>query len=190
MDKTNIYKSTTSNILLENAFKQWHGALYFYALKFVDSNEAAKDLVQDAFLSILNTNTEIESLKAYLFRSVRNNCLNYLKTNEVKKKYIHNELERIEREINYYDLNQTLIENELQDNLYLAIEELPDHYKIPFKLSRFENLKNKEIAAQLALPVRTVETQIFRALKLLRKKLKGQNIVLFLFIEKKRNLLT
>jgi RNA polymerase sigma-70 factor (ECF subfamily) len=162
----------TSNLLLEHAFKQLHAPLYFYALKFIGNSEVARDLVQDAFLSLLNKkSTEVENLKAYLFRTVRNNCLNYIKHVEVKNEYEQKELERKNREIQFYDSHLTIVERELQERLDKAIENLPDNLKLPFKLSRFEGLKNSEIAEKLNLPIRTVETQIYRALKLLREKI-------------------
>jgi RNA polymerase sigma-70 factor (ECF subfamily) len=172
MTGRNRIRTFGSHQLFEHAFKQLHAPLYFYALKFIDDREVAKDLVQDAFLSILNgkQNKEIENLKAYLYRSVRNNCLNYIKHIEVKNEVEQKLQDQKNREIQFYDSQLTLVEKELQENLEKAIELLPDKYKIPFKLSRFEELKNSEIAKKLGIPVRTVETQIYRALKILREK--------------------
>jgi RNA polymerase sigma-70 factor (ECF subfamily) len=173
MTGLNQIRTFGSKQLFEHAFKQLHAPLYFYALKFIDDKEVAKDLVQDAFLSILNEkqNNEIENLKAYLYRTVRNNCLNYLKHIQVKTEFEHKELQRKNREIQFYDSHLTLVEKELHLKLEKAIEALPEKYKVPFKLSRFEELKNSEIAKKLGVPVRTVETQIYRALKILREKL-------------------
>ncbi len=176
--------------LLEHAFKQLHEPLYFYALKFVDSPDVAKDIIQDVFLGILNSQgrSDIDNLKAYLFRSVRNNCLNYIKHSEVKSEFARLEKERIKREIEYYDIHQTLVEKELQQKLNEIIEELPEKYKTPFKLSRFEDLSNKEIADKLNLQVRTVETQIYRALNMIREKIenKGLTLLHLFFLKKER----
>ena len=59
------------------------------------------------------------------------------------------------------------------------IEQLPEIYKIPLKLSRYENLKNMEIAEKLDLPLRTVETRLYRALTILRSKLDKNTFLLF-----------
>lgn len=172
---TRLYRirNNSTKQLLEHAFKQLHAPLYFYALKFIDNSEVARDLVQDAFLSILNSknSSEVENLKAYLYRAVRNNCLNYIKHLEVKNEFEQKEQQRKNREIQFYDSHLTLVEKELQQKLNEAIEALPEKYKVPFKLSRFEELTNSEIAKKLSVPVRTVETQIYRALKILREKL-------------------
>ena len=158
-----------SRFLLEHAFRQLHSPLYFYALKFVSKSDVAKVIVQDAFLGLLhsNNNENIDNLKAYLYRSVRNNCLNFIKRNELKSLFIQNEQERAEREIQFYDTHETLVEKELHLQVKKAIDELPEPYKLSFILSRIEELKTKEIAEKLNIPIRTVETQIYRALKIL-----------------------
>lgn len=177
-----------STLLLEHAFRQYHAPLYFYVLKFIHDKDQAKDIVQDAFLSLLKSGNEaqIENLKAYLFRTVRNNCLNHIKHTLVTTEFAQSEKERISREIEFFDTHQTLVEKELQEKLTESINELPEKYKIPFQLSRIDELSNKEIAERLNLPVRTVETQIYRALKLVRENLAHKGLILFqLFFEKK-----
>ena len=171
MTGLNRSAKNTSKLLLEHAFKQLHAPLCFYAQKFVGNSEVAKDLVQDAFLNLLNNkNKDIENIQAYLFRTVRNNCLNYIKHLEVKSEFEKKHQEKITREIQFYDSHLTLVEKELQQNLNRAIESLPEKYKVPFKMSRFDELKSQEIADRLEIPLRTVETRIYRALKLLREK--------------------
>lgn len=181
---TKLKNNQGSAILLEHAFKQLHAPLYFYALKFVDNSEIAKDLVQDAFLSLLKNDqhTKIQNLKAYLYTAVRNNCLNHIKHDEITSEFAEKEKQRISREVLFYDSHQTLVEKELYENLKKAINELPEKYKMPFRLSRFENLPNKEIAEKLNLPLRTIETQIYRALKILRESVKRQGFNFFVFM--------
>ena len=179
----NISRTTISQqeITLEHVFKTLHGQLYFYALKFIGDREVAKDVVQDAFLGILkqNENVLIENQKSFLYQSVRNNCLNYLKHLKIEKNFQEKELQRSLREIGFYNTHQTLVEKEEHHQILKTIEDLPENYRIPFEMSRFENLKTKIIAEQLGIPVRTVETRIYRAIKILREKLKEQLIILF-----------
>ncbi len=188
---TKLKRQHGSTLLLEHAFRQYHAPLFFYALKFIDDNDQAKDIVQDAFLSLLKSadETKIENLKAYLFRTVRNNCLNHIKHTLVTSEFAQSEKERVSREIEFYDTHQSLVEKELQEKLNEAINDLPEKYKVPFRLSRFDELSNKEIAEKLDLPVRTVETQIYRALKILREDLKNKGLILFhiLFQKKYKN---
>ncbi len=178
------------HVLLEHVYKQLHKPLVFYAYKFIKDENIAKDLVQDAFLSILKKegNDTIDNLKTFLYRCVRNNCINYINHKVVELEFQENEAARIRREIEYYSTHYTIMEKEIYKKLMDAIEELPEHYRTPFKLSRFENLKAKEIADKLGLPVRTVETKIYRALTILRSKLGKQMFSLFAIIFPKLNL--
>ncbi len=184
-NKYNLKESR--NVLLEHTFKQMYAPLFFYALKFIDSEEVAKDLVQDAFLGILKQKEKkIDNLKAFLYRSVRNNCLNYLEHLRIERDFKDTEIERSQRELEFYDTHQTLVEKEWQQKLYNAIDSLPDKYRTPLKMSRFYELKNKEIAEKLELPIRTVETRIYRAMVILREKFKGQILTLFIGLFQKK----
>ncbi|WP_162304413.1 RNA polymerase sigma-70 factor [Maribellus luteus] len=178
-----------SNVLLEHVFKQLHKPLVFYAYKFVGDEDIAKDLVQDAFLNIIRIGNyeALENLKTFLYKCVRNNCINHLNHRAVESAHHENESKIVTREIEYYNAHQAIVERELKDKLLIAIEGLPDIYKTPLKLSRFENLKNTEIAENLNLPVRTVETRIYRALSILRDKLDKNMFQLFMLLLPKTN---
>lgn len=179
---------SNSDPYFEHVFRQYHAPLFFYALKFVNNTDVAKDLVQDTFLGVLNVGAsdEIKNLKAYLYKSLRNNCLNYIKHDKATSEFARAEQERQRREIQYYDVHQALVERELHQKIIEVIDELPEKYKTPFNLSRFEELSNKEIAKQLNIPLRTVETQIFRALKMLRKRFAQSGIKIILFTASKK----
>jgi RNA polymerase sigma-70 factor (ECF subfamily) len=150
-------------------------------MKFVRDEDIAMDLVQDAFLNIIKKGNydALENLKTFLYRCVRNNCINHINHKAIESTYFESEAKIINREIDYYNVHEAIVEKELHNKLLTAIEELPEHYKVPLKLSRFENLKNKTIAEQLNLPVRTVETRMYRALSILRDKLGKQLFLLF-----------
>ncbi len=166
-----------NHLLLEHTYKKMHAPLFFYAYKFLKDEEAARDAVQDAFMGILYkpwNSPEIKNISSYLFRSVRNNCLNYLNHLHLENRYETLELERSKREAAYYEIHGTLVEKEMQEKLMNAIDSLPENYRIPFVMSRFENRKNKEIAETLNIPLRTVETRIYRALNILKEKLESQ----------------
>lgn len=186
--KTNSNK-LVGDVLLEHVFKQLYKPLVFYAYKFVGDEDIAKDLVQDAFLNIIRIgNAEaLENLKTFLYKCVRNNCINYINHKAIESAYHENETKRVTREIEYYNAHQAIVERELKDKLFTVIEGLPDIYKIPLKLSRFENLKNLEIAENLNLPIRTVETRIYRALSILRDKLDKNTFLLFALLLPKVN---
>tara|TARA_R110002050_G_scaffold89774_1_gene188976 strand:- start:31969 stop:32547 length:579 start_codon:yes stop_codon:yes gene_type:complete len=169
-------------ILFEQYFKDYHFVLVVYAQKFVHDDEVAYDLVQDAFLNLWRNFASLsnpKSAKSYLFTSVRNNCLNHLSKKTVRKKYTEESLKQKTEEINdYQTAYSSLLEKEMEEKLRKAVAALPEKYQQPFRLSRFEDLSAKEIAEQLDLPVRTVETRIYRALKQIKLALQDY---LFLF---------
>lgn len=177
----------------DQIFRTYHQSLVLYAIKFVGNEQVALDLVQDVFTLIWEKkmNLEDEHLKAYLFNSTRNTCLNYLKHQRVVGKHQKQELSSlVELELQHYGSGEkSMIEQENLDNIYRVIHSLLPIYREVIELSRFEGLRNKEIAQKLGIPVRTVETRLFRALSSLKEKLSEKLFhILFNFCCLKENL--
>jgi RNA polymerase sigma-70 factor (ECF subfamily) len=171
----------------EMLFKEYYQMLVIFANKYLYDIEASKELVQDLFVYIYEKREKIEinsSLKSYLFRSVHNRSLNLINSERIRNKYA----EHISRTI---DLDENTIEkqmnhSELEHAIYRAIGDLPPKCRDIFKLNRFEGMSNSEIAEKLKLSKRTVETQISKALKILRVKLEPYSaalILIFIAIE-------
>lgn len=157
----------------DRIFKKYHTPLFLYAQKFVRDEAIALDLVQDVFTAVWEKKlvSDEEHLKAYLFHSVRNGCMNYLKHEKVVQKHREQQILSL-TELEYYQSGErSLIEKENLDKIWQAIGSLSDIHREIIELSRFEGLKNKEIAERLNIPVRTVETRLFRALSSLKEKL-------------------
>lgn len=165
-------------------FRTYHHTLVLYANKFVNNEEVSLDLVQDVFTLFWEKkklNLEQEHMKAYLFRSTRNACLNYLKHQRIVGTYQQKELTHLE--LDYYSSGEkSMIEQENLQKIYQAIQSLAPIYREVIELSRFEGLKNKEVAKKLDIPLRTVETRLFRALSILKEKLSEKIFNTFLFI--------
>ena len=151
--------------------------LYFHCRKFVSDPEDAKDLLQNVFLRFWEKRSEIgiqRSMNVYLFRSVQNECLNYIRSNKISTTLDESLSDEIKNGLNdnepspYSDLVALEIEKIVEE----TVDNLPDQCKSVFKLSRVNGLKNQEIADKLNISVRTVDTQIYRALKVLKDKLK------------------
>lgn len=147
-------------------------ALHRYAYTIVNDRDLAEEMVHQVFLKILERKAPLKihtSLKAYLFRSVNNECLNHLKHQKVKQNYqnyatanMPNQSETPSNKLAY---------KELEKHLTKAINGLPEQCRTIFQLSRFEELKYGEIAIQLGISVKTVEGQMSKALKRLRVEL-------------------
>lgn len=165
-------------------YSEFYTSLYAYSRKYISDPGEAEDIVQNVFIGLWEKRDNLlihSSFKSYLYRMVSNSCLNVLKHQEVKNEYardfkirmMEEDNQRIQDEIVSEEINHTEIINDLTQ----AVNELPDSCRRIFKMSRFSNMKSKEIAKDLGISVRTVETQIYRALKLLRKKLVKENQV-------------
>ncbi len=169
----------------DSLFRKYHQSLFLYSLKFVENESEALDIVQNIFVAIWENgkyDQNEEVVKAYLFNAVKNSCLNYLKHKDVVRKFEHDASRQIkEMEAVYYQSGEkSLIEKESLKQINDAIESLPDIYKEVIYFSRFEGLKNNEIAQKLNIPVRTVETRIFRALSVLKEKISPKSFVTLL----------
>jgi RNA polymerase sigma-70 factor (ECF subfamily) len=160
-------------------FIEHYPALRAYAGLLVGDN-MAEDIVQDVFLNIWENRHSITvhtSVKAYLFRSVYNHCLNKLsrlKKMHGKQKQIEYDLKLQEALLSDPDKNpviQKLYMNELREEIHQAIDSLPDKCREVFKLSYLDDCRNRQISEQLNISVSTVEKHINHALKTLRKTL-------------------
>jgi RNA polymerase sigma-70 factor (ECF subfamily) len=133
--------------------------------------DIAREIVQDFFVKLYEKRNSLSidvSLKSYLYRSIYNCCINYINQRNIQDKHLRNiDFERTVEENLENEINTV----ELQYKISEVIEELPAKCRRIFKMNRLEGLKNEEIAIQLNLSKRTVETQISKALKILRKKL-------------------
>jgi len=159
---------------LEALFRQYYQMLCTYALRFVKDADTAEEIVQDLFYKLWEKRAELQinsSVKSYLFSAVHNRCLKFIEHRNVEAKYR-----------NYYLLHESEIDSEpndaasireLQGVIDHTLNSLPDRCGRIFRLNRFEGLKYHEIALKLSISVKTVEANMGKALKLLRKNLKN-----------------
>ena len=156
----------------ERVFKSNYKALYSYANMIVRDHEAAEEIVQGMFLKLWERKEKLElhtSLKAYLYRSIYNDSLNLIKHEKVKLKYQSHALYTMKNESD--NASDKVQLSELEKRLQVALNQLPEGCRTIFQLSRFEDLKYKEIADRLKISIKTVENQMGKALKLLRMEL-------------------
>ncbi|RRB01053.1 RNA polymerase sigma-70 factor [Larkinella rosea] len=157
----------------ELLFRLYYKPLCTHAVRFVYSREIAEDLVADIFYNFWNTQafSQVQhSYRAYLFRSVRNRAYNYL-MNELKKN------DSLDTVLQLESASSDAPERMMQfEELYRKVDELvatlPPQCQKVFIMNRFEGKKNREIADELHLSIRTVETHIGKALATLRNGLK------------------
>ena len=164
---------------LEDIFYLYSLSLTRYAFHFVNDEERAKDMVQEVFYKLWRDREHLTvdtSLEAFLYTCVKNECLNFLKHERIRGKYAWFRKRLRAIEIQQYDYEDPSQENlrmeELQEKIDSILESLPDKSRQIFKMSRFEEKKNKEIAEELDISLKAVEKHITRALKHLKKHLR------------------
>lgn len=156
----------------KEVFTEYYPLLVVFAKKYVLDLDTAREIVQDLFVKFYEKNllSNIEtSIKAYLYLSVRNACLNYIKSQKTIHKH-HEEILFLANDDN--DWMDYAEQTEMEEKVFKAISNLPPECADIFKMSRFEGIKNKEIAEKKNISIRTVETQISKAIKRLKSELK------------------
>lgn len=160
----------------ELVFRRYYVSLCGFATRFVQQPETAEEIVQNIFLKLWEKRVDLEikvSLKSYLFRAVYNSCNNYLAHLKVKKKHLlFVQNDSFQKALFSDPILNNLTYKELDQKITAAIERLPAACQNIFKMSRFDGLKYAEIADELNISIKTVETQISRALIKLREELK------------------
>jgi len=156
--------------IFDTVFTYYYSGLCAFVYQYINDRDAVEDLVQDFFVKFWTENQSLEitgSLKAYLFSSVKNSALDYLKHQQVKTKYKDQFLATNEITCESHEY----AESELMEIIDQQLLKLPPRCREIFTLSRFKGISNKEIAESLNISKRTVELQISNALKALKKAL-------------------
>ncbi|MEQ8927098.1 MAG: RNA polymerase sigma-70 factor [Fulvivirga sp.] len=150
-------------------FQSTYKKLVLTSIYYVENTEEAEDIVQNVFLNLWNKRNKLTiegELIAYLTTAVRNQSLNVLEKRKTKKKY------QEYLSFNSIDTNQYLSDPFFLEKLQNAIERLPEKCRLVFIKNRLEGMKNKEIAEELSISIKTVENQIGKALHLMRDALR------------------
>ena len=167
----------------EQVFKTHFKRLHAYAFTILRDEVEAEEMVQQVFFKLWERNENLSlsgPVSAYLYRAVHNESLNYLKHQKVRSNHqlhiaysMKNEAEHPAKKI---------MAGELEKKIHSALNDLPEQCRTIFQMSRFDEMKYREIADKLGISVKTVENQMGKALKLLREKLVDFLVFILLFI--------
>lgn len=173
----------------DRLFREMFSRLCLYAESIVHDSDEAKDVVQQVFVQLwMNVDSYdwTRDLQVYLFRSVHNTAMNVIRHERVRYDF----LEFIQHQ-GEDKTNPLIWEHDEQEHLIQRVNEvvksMPEQMREVFLLSRFAGEKSTEIADQLSLSLRTVENQLYRAMKYLHEKLDvsdKKDLLLFLFFKK------
>lgn len=192
---SDIQQHTSNDRLLVMALKQddhqsftrifcaYYKDLVLFGGTYIPEKAVCEDIVQNIFLKLWNDRKTLEiesSLKSYLLKAVRNNCLDELRHRKIIDEHVAYELKSA-----CMDANETenyVLYSDLCQQLKKALAHLPPAEREVFQMSRLENIKYQEIAERLNISVRTVEVRISKALKQLRILLTDFYLLLFFFL--------
>lgn len=156
----------------ELLYHRYMRKLYYFSFNYLKIKEEAEEIVQTVFINLWEHRKSLDdslSIKSYLYKSTTNAVYNQLKRNALRNKWVEQKLLKPEpasnetfEQIYYHDLEQTIDQ---------IIAKLPPQQRKIYILNRIEGLSYEEISKQLDLSVRTVENQMYRALKVIKEQL-------------------
>jgi RNA polymerase sigma-70 factor (ECF subfamily) len=155
----------------EKLFMAYCQPLITFARRFIRDTSAAENIVQDVFLEIWINRSRLDpslKIKSYLYTAVKNQALKQIRHDHV--------VQRSAKDLKSFDIpiktpQDELDIKEMNTRFNQAVEELPEKCRIIFSMNRFDQFTYREIAEILGITVKTVETQMGRAMKFLRHRL-------------------
>ena len=162
----------------EYFFNKYYDSILGFCIQFIYNKPEAKGITQEAFINLWSSRQQIEKIngiESFLYTYAKSKCLNAIRDKKVKERYKSKTLNKKERALDYDILKSmnfdSLALTELEELITKSIDDLPEKSKVVFYKKRYENKKNKEIAQDLNVTVKTVEAHMTTALKILRLKL-------------------
>ncbi|MEL6591235.1 MAG: sigma-70 family RNA polymerase sigma factor [Bacteroidota bacterium] len=167
----------------ERLLKKYRKSVYYMLLKMVKNSDDAEDLTQEAFAKAFNSINKFDSKYAFstwLFRIATNNCIDFIRKKRVQTVSIDQPVEGDDGSNMTFDVrdddldpNDTMLKKQRAKYLTMAIDRLPEKYRILVELRYFKEFSYDEVAKELDIPLGTVKAQLFRARELLNQELKN-----------------
>ncbi len=184
-DEKNLVKALKNGdkIAFEKIFRIYQEQLYFFCYSFLNQKEDAENITQDVFVKLWIKRASLDcekSFSGFLFTMTKNLALNHIRTTIHRQLFVNQLLDDGLEDCRQTDKQVSF--NEVKRSLNNLISQLPTKRKKIFQLSREEGLSHKEISKHLGVSVHTVESQVSKALKFIRKGLKDFVPVLFLLL--------
>lgn len=155
-------------------FTSYYPKLVVFARQYTKQLESAEEISAELFVKLWLKREQLFKVlnpEVYLYVSIKNACLNLIRASKRQGKAHHDEDTTIPAAQG--STRSNLEDKELSKLLDAAVESLPGQRKIIFKLIKEDGLKTIEVAAILGLSKRTVENQLYKAVKTLADALSG-----------------
>lgn len=180
--------------IFEYLFHIYFPRLRMFAFRMLGDFFVAEDLVQDVFISFWESRSKIKSVqqaKGLLFKITRNACLNYIKHKRVEQKYAdylnHDSATNNIYMLSFLEENEIEeLKNEMINEVNSIISALSPTCQQVFRMSKFQQLKNREISEKTGLNIKTVEKHISKAMSKIREEMSSGSVyrrsILYLFV--------
>lgn len=171
-------------------YNNYSSKLYYFVFEFIPLKDVAENIVQDTFVTLWNRRKELKdntNLASYLFTGAKNNALYRLRDKKYRQKLFSDATDVSELNLNVDALatadTSAFAFQEIEQIIQKTLSSLPPQCRKVFELSRFREMKNKEIAEELNISVRTVEGHISKGIKAFKIALKDYlPLVAYLFV--------
>lgn len=148
-------------------FMKYYPKMKYFIAHIVNSEAIAEELSQDVFEKIWKNRSELprlHSFNSYVYRMSKNIAFNYNEHKQVERNYLQNR--EVSREVH---MEEEMDAKEIEQLVMFEVKRMPEQRRRIFTMSRYENLKNEEIAEMLQITKKTVENHLNLALKQIRK---------------------
>jgi len=179
---SNINKNRLNQNQFESLFKAHFEHLTNLANQLVNDRNTAKDITQKVFINLWENRSSIDlnkNIVSYLFTSVKNRSLNYIRDN---KKFRSKVLDLDCGDFDLISPEDNFDTESLKSKIDDALNQLPEKCRKVFEMSRFNNMKYREIAEELEIAQKTVEAHMSKAIKSLRKSLKDDYLAIIILL--------
>ena len=174
-----------NRIVFAQVVEVYRERLLYFSFHYLNNLEMSEDVIQDVFASVWEDHEKfhnVNNLSSWLFTMTKNQCLKKIEHLRVRQKHINNlqfrQLNLVHDSLTHLDTSP-LIFDEVNLIIKQTLAKLPPQTRLIFEMSRFEEKKNREIAEELNISIKTVEAGITKTLKLLRPALKHYLPVVF-----------
>lgn len=172
-DNLSKNKASESKVSLKSLFNEFYDRLVYFSFQLIKDKQQAEDIAQEAFIKYWNHKEDIAqekcAIKNYLYSTVKNLSLNAVRHHKIVENYaLKQQAAELTFDVSVID---SIITAEVIAEIHLAIQSLPENYRLISLKGFLDGKKNQEIADELGMSVNTVKKQKQRALQLLRLKL-------------------
>lgn len=168
----------TDTLDFKDIFKEYFNPLVnFVYSRYVKDYELAKDIVQATFAKVWEKKDTIEintSVKSYLFQAAKNKSLDHIRANSNKTMELQEDFRDYEVSDEHVDkdANSFIIREQIMN----ALETLKPKAREIFELNKFKGFTYDEIAEDMGISKRTVESNMAKVFKVLREELTKSEI--------------